>query len=621
MLIWDVEELPPLGDWTLVLWRRFEDGLTPDVVSIPKLVETSAEVLKKRYLAWIYDLGEARINGKRLLDHLEFRPGFSAWWMSLLVEKSYGKSPGIYDAIRLMAFEQWATTISASRVVLVSSNARLAECMHSWCTNTEVEFEWQRTAGRAERLSWSRRLYQFLPHPLRALAWLVLHLVRRWPLRGVGLREWRQTSGRMTFVSYLFNLVPDATKEGRFESRYWGPLPEDIQRDDCKSNWLHLYVKDELLPNGRKAADAIRLFNKTGNGVQVHLTLDAFLGPAVIFRALRDWFRLDWACRSLQPANFCPRGTAFDLWPLLKNDWYRSLSGEEALSNLLHYNLFESALKALPKQQVGVYLQENQGWEFALIHVWKAAGHGRLIGTPHSTVRYWDLRYFFDSRCYLRTGVRDLPMPDQVALNGAAASDAYLAGDYPKEDLVQVEALRYLHLVAARTEIYPFSSSSDGLLRVLVLGDFFAENTQQQIRLLEKSAQSLPSGTIITVKPHPACLVQPADYPGLKMDVTMDPVSKLLSTCNVAYTSSATAAAVDAYCAGVPVISVLDPHALNLSPLRGRSGVLFASTSDELASTLISGASTPRSARGRQDFFTLDLELPRWRKLLLKPIE
>jgi surface carbohydrate biosynthesis protein (TIGR04326 family) len=616
LLVWDEEDSPPAGEGAPVLWRSFGNSVSPGAISIPRLVETNAEAIRKSYLSRIYELGETRINGKRLVDHLEVRPGFSAWWMSLLVEKSYGKSAGIYDAIRLLAFEHWATGQCIHNLVLVSPNQSLAVCMRSWCANTGVKFEWHRTVAKVEHLSWLKRLYQSLPHSLRALAWLILRLVRRWPLRGVGLKEWCQTSGRATFVSYLFNLVPDAAKEARFESRYWGPLPEVLQREGCSTNWLHLYVKDELLPGARKAAEVIRLFNKTGNGGQVHVPLDAFLGPAVVFRALRDWIRLSQACRGLRKAHFSPPGTAIDLWPLFENDWFRSFNGEEPLNNLLHYNLFESALKMLPRQQAGVYLQENQGWEFALIYAWKAAGHGSLIGTPHSTVRYWDIRYFFDPRCYRRTGVGDLPMPDKVALNGAAARDAYLAGDYPKEQLVQVEALRYMHLVTVRSEPDRVASPSDGPLRVLVLGDFFLENTQRQMRLLETAAQSLSPDTIIVVKPHPACPVQPADYPGLRMEVTMESIPILLSRCDVAYASSATAAAVDAYCTGVPVVSVLDSNTLNLSPLRGRVGALFASTPEELASKLISVSSVPNSARGKQEFFTLDPTLLRWRRLL-----
>lgn len=619
LLLWDDETPPPKGDWVTVLWRSYGMDEAPEAVSIPRLVEEQADALRARYLAWIYELGETHIRGKRLVDHLQLRPGFSAWWMSLLTEKcNFAKSPQISDAIRLMAFTDLAAHHSLRSITLRSANQPLAECIRLWCAESGVAFDWQRQSKHIVGLSWVRHLYQSLPLPLQALAWLLKYVIGRFPLRGVGLKEWQQTDGQITFVSYLFNLVPDAAKAGRYESRYWAHLPAELQSENCKTNWLHLYVKDALLPSAGEAADVIRNFNKTERGAQVHVTLDSFLTARVVLKTLSDWCRLVWTGRRLQQLISSTACNGLDLWPLFTEDWRQSTGGATAMSNALNLNLFESAMKSLPQQRVGVYLQENQGWGFGLIQAWKASSQGCLVGCPHSSVRFWDLRYFFDPRSYSRIGNNYLPLPDQVALNGKAASDAYLAGGYPVEDLVQVEALRYLYLDEASVRPVADSSTSEDCLRLLVLGDYLPSNTQLQMCLLEQAAQCLPEGTIIMVKPHPNCPVQPVDYPNLRMEVTMEPVSKLLVCCNVAYTSSVTSAAVDAYCTGVPVVSVLDPNTLNLSPLRGREGVLFASTAEDLASALISAASTPRLAVCGQDFFTLDSKLPRWRKLLLE---
>lgn len=602
-----------------MLWRGFASGASPEVVSVPQLVEKNSDVLRQRYLSWIYELGETRIQGRRLVDHLELRPEFSYWWMTLFAEKcNYSKSPQIDDAIRLMAFESWTTGQAVDDLVLATSNVPLAECIRSWCARSGVGFKWQRMRDEVENLSWLQRLYQALPHSVRAIAWLALYLFRRWPLKGAGLSGWCQTGGRTTFVSYLFNLTPDAARDGRFESCYWGHLPDELQRDGCKTNWLHLYVKDALLPNARKAADAIREFNRKDQGRRQHVTLDTFLGPKVVFRVLCDWVRVGQLGRDCQQALFSSRRPIMDPWPLFHKDWYGSLFGREAMANLLYDNLLESAMKSLPNQRIGIYLQENQGWEFAFIHAWKVAGHGHLIGSAHSTVRFWDLRYFFDPRSYTRSGHNSLPLPDQVALNGAAALDAYRMGGYPERDLAEVEALRYMHLADNGTGREPFSSPSSRSLRVLVLGEYRQHSTQQQMRLLEKVAPSLPTDTVITVKPHPASPVHPEDYPGLKLIVTMDPISKLLRNCDVAYTSNVTSAAVDAYCAGIPVVSLLDLSNLNLSPLRGRKGVVFASTPVELAIALTAASSATCSRVEPQSYFTLDTTLPRWRRLLVE---
>lgn len=620
LLVWDADGPPAVGDWTAVLWRSFEDSALPETVSIPSLVEMHDDKLRARYLAWIYELGERRIQGHRVVDNLELRPGFSYWWMTLFAEKcNYAKSPQITDAIRLMAFDDWASDTSFDHVVLASANHPLAECIQSWCVQRGCGFERQEIAGMTESQSLVKRVYQTIPYSLQALAWLPRYLIDRWPFKNAGLKEWQLTDGRVTFFSYLFNLVPDAAKNGRYESRYWAHLPEELQREGCKTNWLHLYVKDALLPTARKGADAIRQFNETGRGEQRHVTLDAFLGAIAVLKTLGDWCKLAWIGRRLHKTVSSTPNAELDIWPLFEKDWRQSMFGPAAMSNVLYLNLLESAMKCLPKQRVGVYLQENQGWEIALNYAWKAARHGRLIGVPHSTVRYWDLRYFFDPRSYSRKGGRSLPLPDQVLFNGPAMFDAYKNGGYLVDDMVEVEALRYLHLCENGMQADSAIDVTNGVLRILVLGDYLMSNTQLQMRLLEKAIQLLPQPVKITVKSHPNTPVQMTDYPKLKMKMSMEPVSALLAGCDVAYTSSVTSASVDAYCSNVPVISVLDPNALNQSPLRGRNGVLFVSTQQELASALTYVASNPRSTRGQQGFFTLDPQLPRWRKLLLGP--
>jgi len=617
VLIWDADSAPPVSDGLVVLWRAFAGSTDAGVVSIPALVEANAESLRARYLTWVYDLGETPIEGKRLVDHLEIRPGFSYWWMTLFSEKcNYSKSPHIDDAVRLLAFEQWADEHRLGQITLITANAALAECMDSLCSKAGIPFVRQSKLAAKEGLSWTRRLYRMLPPLLQSFAWLLNYLLRRWPLRGVGLAEWHQSTGKITFFSYLFNLVPEAAKCGRFESRYWGHLPDELRKDAIKTNWLHLYVESDTLPSATKAAEAIRQFNVAGQGEQIHVTLDSFLSLRLVLKTVRDGLRVWRLGQALMPTLVVSQATRIDLWPLYRAEWAQSFSVPAAMSNALNLNLLEFAAGYLPPQQAGVYLQECQAWEFALVHAWKAAGHRRLISFPHSTVRYWDLRYFFSPQSY-RDGERNgLPRPEQVAVSGVAVREAYIAGGYPERALVMIESLRYFHLLKTGGAGHRARHQAGVPLRVLAMGDIVKRNTERQMRLLEKATRFLPADTVYTVKPHPAGAVAPADYPGIRITVSMQPIAQLLADCDVAYSSSVTSAAVDAYCAGVPVVSMLDPATLNLSPLRGCEGVVFASTPEELAEALAACASQPSASGKAQTFFTLDAGLPRWRKLL-----
>lgn len=624
ILIWDSPGKPSAilqGKYTIVFWRNNVMHNSVSTVSVPQLVERNADSLRKRYLSWVYDLGAQEVKGKRIVDYLCSRPDFSIWWMSLLSEKcNFNKSPQIYDALRLMAFEDWVRMQNVERVILVSSNEALADCMvRSSCSHKWSDFEWRRCVEETPPLSFLRSFYVRLPNVLKALTWLVRHIHSNWALRGIGVLPWRQTQGRVAFVSYLFNLVPPENDDQKFQSRYWGNLPDVLHDENCATNWLHIYVKDKLVPSARKAAKILLSYNQSARGHQVHTALESFLNARVVIRTLRDWVRIARSSRGLEEYAAQTTCDGLHIWPLFAAEWRDSITGVTSISNLLYLNLFESALDQLPHQRSGVYLQENQGWEFALLQAWKSAGHGQIIGCAHSAVRYWDLRYFYDPRCFIRAQINPLPMPDKVAVNGAESLQIYRNGGYPVGDLVEVEALRYLYLNEQQNVRSDESVAIRKNLQLLVIGDYTIQNTCAQMRLLEKAQAALPARMSIIVKPHPACPISATDYPKLTIIVTMEPLSKLLPHCDVAFTSPVTAAALDAFCSGVPVISMLDADSLNLSPLRGKDGVQFVLTPTELSQAIALATTQSRDFERGQGVFHLNADLRRWKKLLLEP--
>ena len=619
VLVWDSEADPPPFDGMIALWRSFGAGLRQPVVSVPNLVESDSIALKKRYLKWVFNLGEVQVYGQRLVDFFEIRPGFSYWWMTPLVEKcNFAKSPQIDHAIRLMAFQTWIVKWDGTHVTLSSPDSELAECIRGICEKSGLLFEWRRTANvEARNVSLLKYVFRQLPCALQALIWLLRYLVDRYPLKGVGVVDWSKSKGRTTFVSYLDNLVPNLVSEGRFESRYWAHLPSLLEGMGTKTNWLHLYVPDQVLATPTAAATAIRKFNVNSKVQQAHVTLDSFLSGKVIFRTIRDFCRLVWIAIRLKPSLFFESTEKVNLWPIFTKEWSQSFFGVSAMQSVLYFNLFEEAMSAIDPQTVGVYLQENQGWEFAMIHSWRSAGHGRIVGSPHSTVRDWDLRYFFAPETYRRSASNPLPLPDQVALNGGAARRLFLDWGYQYLELVDVEALRYLYLDNYQNSGRLNFKMAAAPLQMVVVGDYLLKNFKIQMGILEKFAESFSSDIQIQVKPHPNCPIELRGAMGIdNTTFTSDPISKLLSKSDVMFSGSVTSASVDAYCAGIPVISILDPNTLNLSPLRGREGVVFVTTPKELADAVMLIKGRPSGCAHNQDFFNLDSKLPRWLNLL-----
>jgi surface carbohydrate biosynthesis protein (TIGR04326 family) len=619
--VWDYSCKPPENSEYIILWRAFNEDDRSDVISIPKLVEDQADILKSRYLAWIYETGNSLINGKSLLAHLELRPGFSYWWMSLIAYKEPAYiSLRITDCLKMLVFEELASKYNPNKIILSSSDRVLAQTFRLWCKKLGWQFDWQKFQSKENSVSWLKKIYQVLPKPVHAGVTLIRSLKKCWSLRKIGKSEVFDSKANITFFSYFDNLDKDACKKNRFYTYYWQSLHDYVETELNGVNWFHKYIKHQMLPSSNHAKTLIKKLNKSAD-LQSHSTMASTIGFVVIARTLRDYFRIVTVGLRLRKINhlFQIKDSNINLWPLFKQDWEKSLTGANAMMNCLDLNLTEQTLEYLPFQKSGFYLQENQPWEMALIHAWKKFGHGKLVGVQHTTVRYWDLRYFYDQRTYHdRTGtVNTLPRPDKVAVNGPAASKLYLDGGYPEDEIVEVEALRYYYLTdfLSAQKNKKFASTSKAL-HVLVLTDFSPRVTTQQMQLLSEAASLMPANTKYTIKSHPNCQVRAEDYAGMNFEVKNYVLSELLQNhFDVVFSSNITSAAVDAFCVGLPVVSVLDGQTLNLSPLRGLNGAAeYVTGPKELADAL---QKTGNRQTGRDEsFFFLDKKLEKWKKLL-----
>jgi surface carbohydrate biosynthesis protein (TIGR04326 family) len=615
------ERIDPDAEY--LFWCSYAEKKGLATTSIPRYVEENADSLRSRYLEWVFDLGETCLGNARVVDILQVRKGLSLWWMNPIAEKcNYDKSYWINDAIKLMALDNWLRDRVVASITLITDSDELAECIERLCGKLSVPFIREKGSQHSkETLSVARSIYRQAPHRLRALVWLIHHVAKRWALRGLGLNEWKASRATRLFVSYLLYLTPESASGKKYESRYWADLPERLVAKGTSSNWLHIFVQDGQIQSSRVARKLLSKFNAVEKGGQVHVSLHSFLSFRLVMRTIVGCFRFTAFEKSVGRSLSQTTSRGLELWPLYKSEWADSMSGATAMSNHLYVNLFEEAMRVLPTQDTGVYLQENMDWEPAFIWAWRNFAHGRLIGHPHATVRYWDLRYYSDPRAHQNTRACPLPVPDLVALNGPAAVESYRSAGYPMTAVVEVEALRYLHFGNSfqKSPVRRFTANSVKNVEVLVLCDYSKRHTDAQIGILVDALKILGLGerVTVTVKPHVSMVLTRESYPALRFRLSTESISNLLSGCDIAFTSTATSAAVDAYYAGVPVAIYLDPTSLNLSALRKQKDVQFVTTPEELAAAISLSTSMPLEKKQGNQYFNLTAELPSWQRLLM----
>lgn len=618
LTIWDSDE--PNSNPNVLLWRL--NSAEPNQTSVPQYLEQHADRIRAKYLALIHDLGETNVKGKRLVNWLEVEDGFSIWWMSLVAEKSPFKSPRIFDCLLLLSLNEILQKEKPEEVMLISSDKALSQAIKFLCLSLKITY---RRQSLAVKWSWPtlKEIFNLLPHPFKAFLSLLLYLKIRWSLREINRPEWVNGNQSVFFFSYFIHLDKTKCEIGNFYSRHWEELPDLLHDHKIQTNWIHIYLSSTVVPNTSTGIKWINEFNHDVSHQGAHSFLESYISPQHVLHVLSRFIKLiiiSIRIGSIERRFQTSNSSSF-IWPLLKKEWLSSIRGQCAILNLIWIELFNAAMSDIPTQRLGIYLLENQGWERLFIHTWRKHGHGKLVGFAHATVNYWHLNYYDDPRTINSTAICRQPLPDLIAISGLVAWQRYADAAYPQDQLVEVEALRYqglLKLLKKKEKVHHNEISDENVeyvQRVIILGEIQGDSSHRMLKCIEKASIAINKHFIYTLKSHPSCAISSCNYPGLQLQETEDALAEILGEFDIAIAGQSTSASLEAYLAGLRIIVFLGNGELNLCPLRGITGVSFVSNTAEMETALTSEDSVKQKVQIR-DFFWLDNDLPRWRKLI-----
>jgi surface carbohydrate biosynthesis protein (TIGR04326 family) len=602
VLLWDSDGILPSTNDYVVLWNSFSvPGSIHPSVSIPEYVEEHSERLRSQFLGFVHDVGNSRSGAKTVLEHLQIRPTFSYWWLTLFASKRWHPDSHITEAVKLIALEEILAGLKYSEISVQSENASL----HSLVGQLAHNFPNQ-TATRPTQQFQIFKPIHIARHILRASASLVRQIV---VLRNVVSMTTQQVESDILMFDHLTRFDQDAASNGEFVSQYWDSLQPLLKERNQGVTWIHQFVKTSDQQSPEDAQTILSSMNSRSK--QQHFLLECRPSLRVIKRTLRDYCKLlSAALKTGQIAEcFSVADSQLNLWPLFRDEWYDSLVGSTAARHLLILATTEEMLSKIPHRKTGIYLMENQPWEIALLQAWSAAGHGRLIGLVNAPIRFWDVRYFADHRSLSPKSTDHIhcqPQPQEIFVNGPLSRTLLEESGIHPSQICDVEPLMYQYLQNDTSSIV--GQGDD----ILVLGDFFTHLTKRIISLVVESQHLSGDRRSILFKPHPLNRDHWGDALGDNFTLTNAPLSELFKRCSIVIAPSASTGALEAYCANKLVISILEPSTLNLTPLRGVEDAMFAKNVNELARIL---TATPKAKSGdRQHLFFIDANLSRWNR-------
>ncbi len=614
LTVWDCEGTATSPLESTIYWSGYSQQ--EKVNTVPTYLEKKSDELRARYLSFVHQLGELNISGNRLIDHLEIEKNFSFWWMTLIAEKSYLKSPRIFDCLRLLAFDMQLDEMKPKAIKLVSNDSTLARAMHRCARSKGIPFKWEKSIYECGKL-YLKGFYKRIPYNFRAIVFFLIHIFKRWQLIKIK-NKWFSGKNSMFLFSYFVHLDLNSCKDGKFYSHQWETLPSKLCVEGKKLNFIHHFIQSPIVPNAMKGIQYVKKFNNQPASEGSHSFLDSWLSLKVCLDVISKFFTLSIRMRLLQPAmEKALHNLPYSyLWPLLDKDWNNSIHGPIGIRNTLFLRLIDNAIDSLPEQSTGLYLLEGQGWERAFIHYWRKHKHGRLIGVCHATISYWYLMYFNDKKVLNTNSKNAVPRPDYIAVNGKAMRDIMENAGYEPENLIDVEAIRYFHLDKIKRQ-RKLNLEDIGKKKLFVIGDYITEVTKSLLSLLNQLDNSVLLKYDIIFKMHPAVdQIEKGLYPNLNYQETNLHLKEILPTVDIVLSSINTAAAIESFAAGLPVITMLDSNNFNSSPLRDVNGAVFISNQLQLGEALET-LSNDYSLPNKDEYFWLDSEITRWKALLL----
>ncbi len=592
----------------VLLWNDF-NGNNRNIISLSQFIESNAEAYRKLYLSWVYKFSSSLINNIKICDYLILGQEFKYWSLTSIAQKfNISDSSYINDSIKLFALEKILLESKTQKINVNIKSKTINLTIKELCLKSQITCNLN-----SKKCNYQLKIY-------KDLFFLILKAFLFFLKYSIGsLKANKKESnklvplGQISFIDILVHFDIKAFSKGIFISNYWTELVNKMAELKINTNWIHTYYKYNENASLSEAEKNINNINSNNVNKQFHTIFESSISLKLLLNSWTIYITTLFKSIKLALLNreyYSPTNSNLNFEYLFRKDFMDSLLGPNKILNIIRFNLYPEVLSKFPNQKLGFYIQEFQPWELILVYTWKKLGFGDIIGVPHSTIRFWDLRYFFDAQIF-KCDSKGYYFPDKIAVNGSAAKQMLIKSNYQPSIIVEVEALRYLHLLDTSNENNIFIKSKEEFY-LLVCGDFLQSTNIKIFSILINAINSLKLDLKIFFKPHPALFFNPKDIYS-EVIIIEDKLENILANFDAVITSNISSSSVDAYAKGIPVFQYLDGKFFNMSPLRNNKEIRYFSNSSDLNNLLLNFNTNNSS---NDNYFYLEKDVPKWIQLI-----
>lgn len=579
------------------------------LISIPEYVEKNDYRLRKKYLDFVDKIEQKFSECDKVKHHLKYKK-LSLWWMSTLIEKNMIKSPFISDSIKMFALEEIIESVKPKKLETFISDIKIINSLKHLTTRLNIKLIINKNHTN---YSLSFDFKKIVPFFIRGIIFYFKNIIFQFSFKK--LRKSIHIEDQQIFIfSHFTNFDLPKDLNSSIKSNYWGVLPSFLNSQGIKMNFLNHFHKSKKIKSLKEGSKIINRLNKNSliHG-EIHYLLPSLTSIKTLIRIFIHFIGAQFKGEKINSNSsfFTPDNSKITLFYFLESDWKNSFFGPVLIENLFFIETIEHYFKNLPPQKLGLYLQENNGWERAFIYIWKKYQNAPLIGIAHTVVRYWDLRYFQNSSIF-----SDLPMSDYTAVNGPFSRDILLEAGFDKTKILEVEALRYLKSSDFQLKKLRKNNRQK---KIIVFGDIDIQSTKAMLESLNFCINHIAKNRSIVnfqyaFKPHPVNEIELDNFGTNNIEVIRREIKDVIENYDIAISVDTTSAGVEAYLAGLDIIVYRYSKRPNFSPLRNIKDVHFVRNEEQLLES-INMLSLNNRKINNEIFFWNDNQIPKWHKI------
>ncbi len=591
--------------------------------SIQAWCEKNFLTLRREFNDFVYDLGLSSINGQNLYKWLCAGDRLSMWWCSLIFEKHPVLMPEVFEILKLRSLEYMLAKFSpnCTKIIFHGNDSILIRTLKKYCANCNIKFVAKKSQSNFQIFNLNNNLfsfYKFLWPQLRAFLRLLWWFFSTYLLLpSITLNSAQKKS--VTIVSYFPHACKDDEGAGHYTSPYWGNLPQIINGKK-NINWLFMRINCAHI-SLRNAVKQLKQFNdKQYDGASFHF-VEQFLNINDIWQVIIRYLKLSIISHKLEKnvAELCCfKHSKMNIWFYIKASYRESFQGWICLERALQRKAMLNYATWAKEQEWTIFPLENCPWERMLTEALHHARVGNIYGAQHSVLRRTDLRYFDSVRIFGNPDTQVF-LPHKILVNGQQAYNCLHEAEMPLDNVLIVEALRYLHLL----ELSNKNDVSQQNANLIVVTSFFSDAAHAHIKLL---AQWLAKyGAVhdwnIYIKAHPFCpiesIVKRYISPTHEVTVVTKDMHALLDEFShkgaIFWLANDTSVMIEVMYLGLPFfVQGAQKNSLNLCALQGIDALQYVYTCEEVQVALQNKQVLNFDAK----FFLLDVSLKRWLNVL-----